>query len=61
MFYYFFLNHRYARDKGPRVLEFFESYFEIPFPLPKQDMVALPDFAAGRPDNYLLTHVLYNL
>lgn len=37
----------YARNIGPRILEFFESYYNIDYPLPKQDMAAIPDFAAG--------------
>lgn len=42
----------YARNIGPRILEFFESYFKIDFPLPKQDMIALPDFSAGAMENW---------
>jgi aminopeptidase N len=30
-----------------KVLTYFEDYFGIPYPLPKQDMVAIPDFSAG--------------
>lgn len=41
----------YSRDIGPRILEFFESFYNIDYPLPKQDMAAIPDFAAG-PSNY---------
>jgi len=37
----------YARDIGPRILTHYEKYFDIDFPLPKQDMIALPDFGAG--------------
>lgn len=37
----------YAIDIGPRILEFFESYYGIDYPLSKQDMAAIPDFAAG--------------
>lgn len=40
--------HSYARDIGPRILEFFESFYSIDYPLPKQDMAAIPDFAAGK-------------
>jgi hypothetical protein len=38
---------RYASEIGPKIQAFFEDYFQIPFPLPKQDMIAIPDFAAG--------------
>lgn len=38
---------RYALDVGTRVLDFFEKYFNIPYPLPKLDMIAIPDFGAG--------------
>ena len=42
-----YLLKRYAREIGPKIQAFFEDYFQIPFPLPKQDMIAIPDFAAG--------------
>ncbi|XP_021963123.1 aminopeptidase N isoform X2 [Folsomia candida] len=47
----------YARDIGPRILTFYETYFDIEFPLPKQDMIALPDFGAGAMENWgLITY-----
>ena len=38
---------RYSIDIGPRILEYYESYFNISYPLSKQDMAAIPDFASG--------------
>ncbi|ODN03435.1 Aminopeptidase N [Orchesella cincta] len=47
----------YARDIGPRILTYFEKYFGIDFPLPKQDMIAIPDFGAGAMENWgLITY-----
>ncbi|KAL3101234.1 hypothetical protein niasHT_027990 [Heterodera trifolii] len=42
----------YALRAGIKVLEFYEQYYGIPFPLPKQDMMAFPDFAAGAMENW---------
>lgn len=43
---------RYTLDIGPKILEYYEEYFKIKFPLPKMDSVALPDFAAGAMENW---------
>lgn len=46
-----------AKDMGPKILEFFEGYFNVKFPLPKQDMIAIPDFGAGAMENWgLITY-----
>ncbi|CAG5041327.1 unnamed protein product [Parnassius apollo] len=46
----------YALDIGPKILKFLEEYYKIEFPLPKIDMMALPDFKAGAMENWgLLT------
>jgi len=48
---------RFALDVGIRALEFYEDYFCIPYPLPKLDMAAIPDFAAGAMENWgLITY-----
>lgn len=45
-----FLN--YANDEAVKVLDFFEDYFKTPFPLPKCDQVALPDFESMAMENW---------
>ena len=37
----------FALDTAAVVMPYYETYFGQPFPLPKQDLVAIPDFAAG--------------
>ena len=32
--------------------DYYEEYFDVKFPLPKQDMIALPDFALGAMENW---------
>ena len=32
----------YAAEIGPKILHFYEEYFNVSFPLPKQDMIAIP-------------------
>lgn len=47
----------YALSTGPRTLDFFQQYFDVKFPLPKQDMIAIPDFRAGAMENWgLITY-----
>lgn len=38
---------KYALSIGPKILKFYEIFFNIPYPLPKVDMISLPDFTAG--------------
>lgn len=47
----------YSLKIGPEVLNYYENYFQIKFPLPKIDMIALPDFSAGAMENWgLITY-----
>lgn len=38
---------KYALSIGPKILTFYEEFFNIAYPLPKVDMISLPDFTAG--------------
>jgi len=38
----------FALDMACKTLDFFNEYFAIEYPLPKSDMVAISDFAAGQ-------------
>lgn len=42
----------FGLECGKRMLSFFSDYFDIGFPLPKLDMIAIPDFAAGAMENW---------
>eukprot|EP01059_Diplonema_ambulator_P017204 TRINITY_DN29182_c0_g1_i1.p1 TRINITY_DN29182_c0_g1~~TRINITY_DN29182_c0_g1_i1.p1 ORF type:complete len:879 (+),score=398.09 TRINITY_DN29182_c0_g1_i1:60-2696(+) len=42
----------FALDTGIKALEFYNDFFGIPYPLPKLDMIAIPDFAAGAMENW---------
>jgi len=42
----------FALDVGMKVLDFFSEYFNNAYPLPKMDMVAIPDFSAGAMENW---------
>lgn len=42
----------FALDCCIRALDFYNEFFGIPYPLPKMDMIAIPDFAAGAMENW---------
>jgi len=42
----------YAVSLAPAILTFLESYFDIDFPLPKLDIVAVPDFGFSGMENW---------
>jgi puromycin-sensitive aminopeptidase len=43
---------RFALDVSCRLLGFYHRYFGIAYPLPKLDLIAIPDFAAGAMENW---------
>lgn len=47
----------FALDHATKAIEFFNDYFGVPYPLPKCDHVALPDFSSGAMENWgLITY-----
>nr|CAD7604667.1 unnamed protein product [Timema genevievae] len=48
---------KYPLEMGAPIMEYFIKYFIIPFPLPKLDNIAIPDFHAGAMENWgLITY-----
>ncbi len=45
-------NGRFALDLAKKYLDYFENYSEIPYPLEKLDLIAIPDFASGAMENW---------
>ena len=51
---------KYSLDAGANISDFFVDYFNISYPLPKQDMIAVPDFGAGAMEHWgLITYRLH--
>eukprot|EP01095_Lingulamoeba_sp_RSL-Kostka_P011748 TRINITY_DN4557_c0_g1_i2.p1 TRINITY_DN4557_c0_g1~~TRINITY_DN4557_c0_g1_i2.p1 ORF type:complete len:672 (+),score=285.29 TRINITY_DN4557_c0_g1_i2:90-2105(+) len=47
----------FALDVAARTLPYYEEWFGIEYPLPKSDLIAIPDFAAGAMENWgLITY-----
>ena len=47
----------FALDIATRSIDFYDKYFGVPYPLPKSDHVALPDFSSGAMENWgLITY-----
>lgn len=53
---------RFSLDIAAKTLAFYEKTFDSKFPLPKMDMIAIPDFSAGAMENWgLITYRVVDL
>ena len=43
---------KFGLEMCTRTLEYFSEYFDMAYPLPKMDMIAIPDFGAGAMENW---------
>ncbi len=43
---------KFALDTAIKILEFYNKYFDIPYPLPVLDLIAIPDFSHGAMENW---------
>ncbi len=43
---------KFALDVAIRCLEFYNKYFDIPYPLPTLDLIAIPDFESAAMENW---------
>jgi len=43
---------KFALDCAVKALDAYDDFFEVPYPLPKLDMIAIPEFAAGAMENW---------
>ncbi|XP_078501725.1 puromycin-sensitive aminopeptidase [Lissotriton helveticus] len=43
---------RFALEVAAKTLPFYKDYFNVPYPLPKIDLIAIADFAAGAMENW---------
>ncbi|TRY90685.1 hypothetical protein DNTS_002891 [Danionella cerebrum] len=43
---------RFALEVATKTLPFYKEYFSVPYPLPKIDLIAIADFAAGAMENW---------
>ena len=42
----------FALDAGVRALDFYDDFFQVPYPLPKLDMLCVTEFAMGAMENW---------
>ncbi|XP_059093631.1 endoplasmic reticulum aminopeptidase 1-like isoform X1 [Tigriopus californicus] len=48
---------QFALESATKIMDYYDEFFGIPYPLPKEDLIAIPDFGAGAMENWgLITY-----
>ncbi|NXK70346.1 PSA aminopeptidase, partial [Sylvietta virens] len=50
---------KFALEVAAKTLPFYKDYFNVPYPLPKIDLIAIADFAAGKVTRFIAEIVFY--
>ena len=52
----------FALNCGVKALDFYDDFFDVPYPLPKLDMLCVTEFAMGRRlDVHLMCTILFSI
>lgn len=51
----------FALETSKNVIEYYINYFKIPYPLPKLDLAAIPDFVSGAMETWGLVTYRYDI
>ena len=48
---------QFALESSTKIMDYYETFFNVPYPLGKQDLIAIPEFGAGAMENWgLITY-----
>lgn len=46
----------FALHSATKIMDYYDEFFGVPYPLPKEDLIAIPDFGAGAMENWVRLH-----
>ena len=47
----------FALQSSAKIMDYYDNFFGVPYPLAKQDLIAIPEFGAGAMENWgLITY-----
>lgn len=51
---------KFSLDCATKTLDMYDDFFKVPYPLPKLDMIAIPEFAAGAMENWFVFSLAFS-